>query len=293
MLQELARGVYFENGYTGGNVGVVLGKRGALLIDTPMVPAEARLWRQVIHELPAESVYGIVNTDYHPEHFIGNAAFMPTRIFGHELAAKPISKYRTSVLEQLANVYRDQDPDTADEIAQLEVYDPEIGVDDTLTLHLGERSVKVLYLDGHTPASLGVWIEDEGILFAGDNIAVGEHPTMYQSDSLAWIRSLERIMAMDVSVIVPGVGAPCGVDAIPPTIEYIREMRRRVAELFDKGASRRECVDKVGMLDFFPFPDSLATAMKRRRRQNVERVYAEVRIARRAKARARNKARKR
>lgn len=283
MLRELANGVYLEDGFAGGNVGLLLSERGALLVDTPMLPPEARQWQLSLMQMNVGEIYAIVNTDYHPEHLIGNASFMPVRTFGHELSARPIARYRRSALEPLSALYRDSDPTLADEILQVEIRLPQLSVSDRVTLHLGDRRVQVLHMEGHTPASLGVYLPEERILFAGDNIVNNEHPTMYDASSLAWLDTLELIRGMGVDLIVPGQGEVCGKEAIHPMRDYIVEMRRRITELFEEGAARRECVKKVGMLDWFPIPDGEATRIKWRRRRNVERLYTEIRIAHRGR----------
>jgi len=281
VLQELAPGVFLETGYEGGNVGAILTERGALLVDAPMLPLEARAWRSVVAGLDSGVIYGVVNTDYHPEHFLGNAALMPTRVWGHEAAARQIARYKTSTLDQVASAFRKERPALAEEIAQIEIYPPELTVGDRVMLHLGDREVQVLHLPGHTPASLGVYLPAERILFAGDNIVNNEHPTMVHANTLAWIDTLHRIQRMEVDLLVPGAGEPCGKETIEGMIAYIAEMRRRVAELFASGASRRDAVDKVGMLEYYPVPESQAARIKRRRRENVERVYTEIRSAQR------------
>ncbi len=281
MLKELADGVYLYTGYDGVNAGLIVTQRGGLLADTLMVPSEAREWKSSLPGLGAHSIYGIVNTDYHPEHFLGNAIFMPTITWGHELSARPIAKYETSGLEQISSLYRERAPDLAEEIAKIEIFGPELCVEDRVTLHLGDRRVEVLYLEGHTPASLGVYLPRERILFAGDNIVNNQHPAACHANSLAWLDTLERIREMDVDLIVPGEGEPCGKNVIEPLAAYITEMRKRSEELFLRGASRRETVEKVGMLDWFPFPEEQAARIKRRRRESVERIYTEIRIAHR------------
>jgi len=281
VVRELADRVYLETGFEGGNVGAILTERGALLVDAPMLPPEARAWRATVASLDGGVIYGVVNTDYHPEHFIGNAALMPTRVWGHEAGARQIAKYETSTLDQVAATFRKERPALAEEIANLQIYPPELTVGERMALHLGDREVHVLYLPGHTPASVGVYLPEERILFAGDNIVNNEHPTMVQADTVAWIDTLRRIQEMDVDLLVPGVGEPCGKEVIEPLIAYITEMHRRVAELFEAGASRRESVDKVGMLDYYPVPENQAARIKRRRRENVERVYTEIRTAQR------------
>jgi cyclase len=278
VLTELKPGVYVETGFEGGNIGMVMTDQGALLIDTPMLPPDARAWSWVLHDLQATRIYGIVNTDHHLERILGNAQFMPTRLWGHESAIKQIAKLRSSGLEQLANAYDEADPRLADELRQVELYDPELCVSDRATLHL-DRRIEIHYLNGHTSASLAIYLPEERILFAGDNLVCNEHPVLAQANSAAWLQSLKRIQNMAVDMIIPGSGDPCGKEAIDPLAAYIAEMRQRVSEMYASGASRRECVDKVGMLDFFVFADEEAARVKRRRRESIERIYAEIRTA--------------
>jgi len=284
-VKEIAAGVYVEDRFAGGAVGLISSEKGHVLVDTPMLPSEAREWRMAIMQISDAPICGIVNTDYHPEHFLGNAYIGPARSYGHAASGKPLTKYPTT-LEQLASAYRETMPDVAQEIAETTVVRPEVCVDSEVTLHLGDRRIEILALDGHTPASLGVLLPEERILFAGDTLTDNEHPAMYQANTLAWIDTLERVKTMEVDTLVTGKGALVDKSVIDPLIAYITEMHRRVSDMFAGGASRRECVDKIGMLDFFPFDDDEATAVRKRRRGNVERVYTEIRIASKKKRRA-------
>jgi cyclase len=280
-VRELTHGVFVETDYAGGNVGLILSERGALLVDTPMLPRDARDWQSNLRSMGVGSLWGIVNTDPHPEHFLGNACFWPVRILGHELTVKQVAKYKASALEELAELYRERDAELADELAELDVHGPELCVEDRLTLHLGDRHVQVLHLNGHTPASLGVYLPEERILFAGDNVVNHGYPVMFQANSAAWLETLNAIRAMDIELIVPGSGEPCGKEAIESLVAYIAELRARVLELFRAGASRRECVEKAVLVERFPVPEEQAALVKRRKRENVERVYAEIRTSER------------
>jgi cyclase len=278
-MNEIAEGVFVEQSADGTNSGLILTRRGPLIVDTPMLPTQARRWQAEMHAMGLDQPYAIINTDYHLEHYMGNASFMPVRVIGHEESEKPLSRYDETVLEKVAERYRGPDPALASEIMSLRFVRPQVSVGDRLTLHLGSRDVEVLYLEGHTPASLGVYLPRERVLFAGDNITNNEHPTAMQANSLAWLETLKRIKEMDIDLIVPGVGEPCDKEVIDPLYEYLAEMRRRILELFKQGASRRECVEKVGMLEYFPVPKGQENEIKLRRRHSVERLYTEIRIA--------------
>jgi len=276
---QLADGIYVETGYAGGNCGLIVSERGPVLVDTPMLPADGQAWKAQIASMGLTRVHAIINTDYHPEHMLGNHMFMPTRIYGHEETEKsPVRLDEASLAEQSPEVIS-SNPSLVSTLASIRPTRPEISVSDEVTLHLGDMTVQALYLEGHTPASLGVYLPAQRILFAGDTVTNNEHPVAQHANSLAWLETLQRIKEMDVDVIVPGTGEPGGKELIDPLYLYLAEMRRRILELFMQGASRRECVEKVGMLDCFPIPRGQEAEVKLRRRQSIERLYTEIRVA--------------
>ncbi|NLX43095.1 MAG: MBL fold metallo-hydrolase [Chloroflexi bacterium] len=276
---ELADGVYVETGYTGGNCGLIRSARGPVLIDTPLLPADGQHWLGQIESVGGGHPYAIVNTDYHPEHLLGNHLFMPARVFGHEESDKPLARYEESAAGDLPSDMVSKNPSLAGTLASIQPVRPEISVSDTVTLHLGNVEVQIIHLEGHTPASLGVYLPEHRILFAGDNVTNHEHPVAQHANSLMWLETLQRIREMDVDVIVPGTGAPGGKEMVEPLYLYLAEMRRRILELFLEGASRRECVEKVAMLDYFPVPKGQEAEVKLRRRHSIERLYTEIRVA--------------
>jgi len=278
-VKEIGRGVYVETRYEGGNVGAITTARGGLLVNAPMLPNEAREWQLALRQVGIHSLYGIVNTDYLPEHALGNYFFRPIRSFGHEAALRFIAKFEATALEELSVRYREVYPSLAQEILGMRFIPPEIAVGDRLTLYFEDRIAEILLLEGYTPGSLGLYLPQDRILFAGDNVTNGEHPALAQADSLAWLKTLERIEGMEIDLIVPGKGEPCGKDVIRPLYTYIEEMRNRVTELFQKGVSRRECVERVDLFDFFPVPPAQEALFRRRYRESIERVYTEVRVA--------------
>ena len=48
-----------------------------------------------------------------------------------------------------------------------------------------------------------------------------------------------------------------------------------------KAPAAVECVDKVGLTEFFPTPTENSAEIKRRRRESIERVYTEIRLSER------------
>ena len=79
-------------------------------------------------------------------------------------------------------------------------------------LHDGERirvadlDAVVIFTPGHSNDSLCLYCEGEGILFVGDTpIVIQTRENTYED---AFLRSLERIAALNVKAIYPGHGSP-------------------------------------------------------------------------------------
>ena len=49
-MQEIAPNVFIETQYDGANCGLVLTDAGGVVIDTPMIPADAKAWAAQVAE---------------------------------------------------------------------------------------------------------------------------------------------------------------------------------------------------------------------------------------------------
>lgn len=74
-------------------------------------------------------------------------------------------------------------------------------------IDLGDRSFRVLHLPGHSPGSIGLWDEANGVLFSGDAIYDGElYDKLPDSDRGAYRRTMERLLELPVRIVHAGHG---------------------------------------------------------------------------------------
>jgi glyoxylase-like metal-dependent hydrolase (beta-lactamase superfamily II) len=67
---------------------------------------------------------------------------------------------------------------------------------------LGDRVFEVLHLPGHTPGSIGLWDEAQGMLLTGDTAYVDD--LLHAEDEDAFLGSLERLRRLEVWQVYPG-----------------------------------------------------------------------------------------
>nr|MBC7245133.1 MBL fold metallo-hydrolase [Chloroflexota bacterium] len=279
-MQEIAKGIYFEDSYRSGNVGCVVTEEGAVLIDCPMLPKDAWDWLKKIASKTKKGVAFLINTDYKVERILGNCFFPANVTIAHQQTWAEVQRYDEAFLQRYLTHQKDHSFSTVADLIKARIVLPELTMTRDMTLYKGERVFHLIYAGGHTPASIMVHLPQERILFTGDVVVNGEHPSLAQADTMNWLHALEMIRKMEnVEMIVPGFGEPCEPSVTEVLTDYIVKMRERVHECFRNGYTRRETVDRVRMQDFFSIPPARREAIERRIRSSVEHVYDEFKKA--------------
>jgi len=275
-MRKIAEGIYFENGYISGNVGCILTEEGAVLIDSPMVPKDAWDWLKQIASITKQGIALLINTDYRVEHILGNCFFPPTVTIAHQAAWIEMQRYDETFLQRHMSHHKHYQEAIQSDLTKARIVLPELTMTADMTVYKGGRVLRLIHAGGHTAASTMLHLPKERILFAGNVIVTGEHPTLNHANTMKWLHALEMLRAMDdVDIVVPGRGEPCNLSATEILTDYITRIRERVYEYYSSGYTRRETVDKVKMEDFFWVPPERRTEIERRIRGSVERVYDE------------------
>jgi cyclase len=232
-----------KSGLVNGNCVAVIGDDGVLVVDTGQF---APLTRRMIAEIRKHTdkpVRYVVNTHWHWDHNLANNAYADafpgvaivstpfTRQMLLDSTPKFLEFFKTSgakFIEQskasLASGKKrdgtpmsDQDKQSlADFIADAENGVPELQkavfvppnqtFDQSLTVYLGKREVRILFLGkGNTAGDAVVYVPDAKVLVTGDLVV---HPTPYATHAhfRDWIESMKKLMAFEVTAIVPGHG---------------------------------------------------------------------------------------
>ena len=275
-MQEIAPGVYVKTDYEGANVGCILTDVGAIVVDTPLIPADGKAWAAEVAKITDKVLY-VFNTDHHRAHIMGNQYF-DAPIIAHEEAWGEISSYKDTFIERTKNIFKKQ-PEIAEQFDEITLRKPEITFTGRLYLKKGGREVHFVHLGGHTPATSGVWLPDQRILFTGDVVVVGEHPSLGQSVSKEWLAVLTRLRKMSLNCLVPGHGPLCNVEATEPVSDYIRTMRAKVRSQYRSGRTKSESAVVINqMIDYFPYRPGDKSFVEKRIRAGISRIYDEMKV---------------
>jgi cyclase len=264
-VQKISPNVYVETGFHGCNSGFVVTTEGIVMVDTPMVPAEAKNWAAEIAK--HGTLRYVIDGEPHTDHISGNCYFSGVLI-GHEGTRKAV---QTIKLDTLKEALQRLAPGAPPPDKDFRFRPPEITINDRMTLYLGKHTFQLLNMQGHTPFQVTVYVPEERVVFVSDNINT-RIPYFFQSVPGEWLKTLDRLQEMDVDKIVPGHGDVQDKSYLPKMKRTIQTWLDTVAEAMDKGMSSEEAQKKLTFAREFPeLPRDERTATVVR--NNVARIY--------------------
>jgi cyclase len=266
-----------------------------ILIDTPMLPDDARLWLQEIRERTDQEILYIINTDHHRGHIIGNQYFPMATVIAHEFAWKNMKSYGDSFRTRLLNLYGNRMPEAAEEWKQnLKVIEPEITFTGRTILYKGDKEIHLIPVGGHTPATTVIHLPVDKLLFAGDIVVTDRPPFLSQGDTKQWLQALTYLRKLRYDVLIPGHGELSGKEATEAMSEFLRTVRRKVRSAYRMGLSKADTARSLKhLLHYWPIPPFEKPKADRRFKSSLSRVWNEIRAEEDAKVKAKKKKKKR
>ncbi len=279
MIREIAPGIFVETEYHGANVAFIVTGEGVVLIDTPMLPDEARQWMVEIRQRTDEEILYIINTDHHRAHVIGNQYFPTATIIAHEHAWKEMKSYGDSFRTRLINMYRDRIPEAVEEWKEhLQIIKPEITFTGRTILYKGDKEMHLIPVGGHTLATSVIHFPNEKLLFTGDAVVTNRPPFLSQGNTKQWLEALTYLRKLRYDVLIPGHGELTGKEATEKMSEYLRMVRRKVRSAYRAGLPKADTARSLShLIRFWPIPPFEKPKADRRFKSGLGRVWNEMR----------------
>lgn len=186
------------------NAAFVVTPAGVVVIDALGSPALATRLVAEIRKLTPKPITHVIVTHYHADHIYGLQTFKA--LGAHIIAHRAAKAYLNSDTARLRlEVSRQELAPWVNNDTRLVEADEWIDAEKSLTVGGVRFQIKPVG-PSHTPEDLAVYLPSEKVLFAGDLVFRSRIPYVGQADSRHWIVALERLLAFDASVIVPGHG---------------------------------------------------------------------------------------
>jgi cyclase len=244
-LHEVGDGLYAylqpDGGWGWSNAGLIVDGESTLLIDTLYDLALTEQMLQAMRRaVPAAArIDTLVNTHANGDHCYGNQLVDGARIVASERTALEMTELPPAAMAAML----EQAPAMGElgafflecvgafDFAGIELTLPQQTFSGELSLRVGELDLALIEVGpAHTRGDTLVHIPARRVLFTGDILFSGAHPIAWAGPVSNWIAACERILAMDLEVIVPGHGSlaePAAVSELKAYFEYLYAQARR------------------------------------------------------------------
>lgn len=259
------------------NSTVIVGENQVMIVDSGASPRAARALLEETKAYTSKPVRYVVNTHFHFDHTLGNAAFPSdvsiiaheytrAKIAGDPLHERSLVSHLESVSAQILSlknqVAEQHDPDKQQdllkrinvdqaslaEISHVIPRPPNVAMQDKLTLDLGGRTVEILHFGrGHPGGDVVVYLPKERVVCTGDfyNGYIGYMGDAYVDE---WADSLGKLAELDFDTVIPGHGEPFKNKAkIAQVQTCMRDIWQRSVALWRQGVPAEAAAQQIDL----------------------------------------------
>jgi glyoxylase-like metal-dependent hydrolase (beta-lactamase superfamily II) len=276
-VEKITENIFANVAYEGGNVACINTPDGVVLVDTPTLRKDIQDWKAFVLDLNPKGVRYIINTHIHFDHVIGNHKLGGTIVM-HEKTGEKLFDEGATLREAMAGMMPGWPKEEVDFILSEPLTPPEIILSKELNMYVGDYTLKLRHIGGHTADSIMVYVVEDRILITGDNLTAARHPYKGEACFSDWIKALQEMKTYDIKTIIPGHGEVCEKDEIDRFIEYFQTLWNKTHELVVKDYSSEDVVKTIQkeMFDFFEVEPEMLEGSKMMFDIGTRQLYEEI-----------------
>ncbi|HOX82547.1 MAG TPA: MBL fold metallo-hydrolase [Chryseolinea sp.] len=239
---QVTESIYMLVG-SGGNIGIMIGKDGTLMIDNQFAPLSNKI-NGAIKTLDPAEIRFVINTHLHGDHSGGNENFteMGSTVVAHDLVRERMKQGQVT-----PQMNRTTPPREGDAL-------PVITFSDRLNFHLNDEEIELIHFDpGHTDGDVIVKFKNANVFHTGDTYVRHRFPFIDLSSGgtfAGYISTLDKMLLLmnDQSKIIPGHGELSSKADIKKYRDQLVDMRDLIFKALKKGKKVEE-ITSLGISD--------------------------------------------
>ena len=232
---KLTNNIFMLQG-KGGNLGLIKGKQGILLIDADYKVMSGALKAELAKFGGVNKLAYLINTHFHGDHTQGNFALgHHTQIIAHDnVRARLLTTQEIKLFKMVSKPY----PKHAL---------PSITYEKKLSLHINDEDIEVMHFpNGHTDGDSVVFFKKSNVVHMGDHFFSGMFPFVdvsHGGNVLNMAKNVKTILPMlnDKTKVIPGHGALSDKKGLQAFHDMLIGTSSEVKAMKDKGLN----LDKI------------------------------------------------
>jgi cyclase len=284
-LHEVGDGLYAylqpDGGWGWSNAGLVVDGERTLLIDTLFDLALTEQMLQTMRDVvpAAARIDTLVNTHANGDHCYGNQLVRGARIVASERTAAEMTELPPAAMAALV----EQAPNMGEvgaffldcfgafDFRGIDLVLPEETFSGELTMQVGGRTLRLIEVGpAHTRGDTLVHVPSERVLFSGDILFSEAHPITWAGPVSNWIAACDRILSLDIDVIVPGHGPLAGLDAVRELKAYFEYLYSEARARYADGMTALQAARSISLQRWADWGDSERLVV------NIANIYGEL-----------------
>ncbi|MBK6570701.1 MBL fold metallo-hydrolase [Candidatus Aalborgicola defluviihabitans] len=237
------------------NAGFIVTDDGVVVVDALGSPALAQAMIAEIRKVTAQPIRYVILTHYHADHIYGLQVFKAAgaTVISHQEGREYLNSETAQKRLEATRI------DLAPWIdAKTHFVSADRWLDGPETV-LQVGSVKLLLHHvgpAHTPEDMVIFDPQSGVMFAGDIVFRGRIPFVGTADSRLWIQSLNKLLALNPRVVLPGHGPASftPVADIELTRDYLLYLRKQMGAAAKNMDPFEQAYDKIDWSRYADLP---------------------------------------
>lgn len=242
-----------DGGWGWSNSGLIVDGENSLLVDTLF---DVKMTSEMLNDMrdatkASETIDVLVNTHADGDHTFGNQAVKGAKIVASKATASEFFKTTPAMIHAMVT-----DPGSYGEGGQyiaewmgaerfdfrdIKLVPPTETFLSEMALKIGDKDVNLINVGpAHTAGDTLVHVVQDRVLYTGDILFMGVHPAIWEGSIEGWIAACDRMLAMDVDVIVPGHGPITDKSGVRLFKQYLELLRDETRKRFDAGIGVEE-----------------------------------------------------
>lgn len=248
-----ARELNANGGAAATSGGLIVGSKGALLIDTMLNQRLNKQVQQLSRQLGGKSLLYAVNTSSHGDHSFGNM-YLPanTKIVQHAVTRQYIAGH---LEDDKAFMVKNFGSGRGIEPIKARAPDIVVASGSTVSLDLGDKKVDVIDFGfAQTGGDLWIWEPQSKVLWAGNPVIASKPalPWLLDGRLVETLETLKKVYAFlpADAKIIPGHGVAMQREDLQWHIQYLEAVRNKVQAAINDGLTLEQTVQRASMPEF-------------------------------------------
>jgi glyoxylase-like metal-dependent hydrolase (beta-lactamase superfamily II) len=254
------------------NIGIVVGTRAVLVVDTGLGPRNGATVAKVVAALAPRKKLYLTTTHFHPEHAAGEGGFPE----GTTLIRDTMQQQEAEAHgQEMIDMFSGFSPENKELLAGVHLRKPDVTFDSEYDLDLGGGvKARLLWLgQAHTKGDELVFVEPDKTLISGDVVQNKTVPNIFGDGGTpaSWVAVLDKVGPLGALHVLPDHSAIGDGSLVAQDRAFISDLRARALELKGRGIPVDEAGTSLTAEFKSRYPDWPITSLA----SFVKSVYAE------------------